>query len=132
MFTELVVNMGPTSPTQDSDMMLMRTLLFGATVCLCTPAIFAEETTDKDKAIPTHDKVAEVSLKGTGGLALQTLCADKEGRVIALVAQTRYFNAAGKKITSEVHVLSPEGKKVTEWKVDFHAHSLNVAPDGTV
>lgn len=33
---------------------------------------------------------------------------------------------------AEVQVCSPEGKPVATWKVNFHAHSINTAPDGTV
>src|SRR5207249_2931615 len=32
----------------------------------------------------------------------------------------------------EVHVFSPDGKKVTHWKVNFHAHSINAGQDAAV
>ena len=63
---------------------------------------------------------------------MQTLCADNAGRIVALVAQPRQFSGEGKSAGSEIHILSPDGKKVKEWKLDFNAHSVNVGPDGSV
>jgi hypothetical protein len=92
----------------------------------------ADAAGDKAKAEPTHEKLTDVKVKGEGGLGLQTLCADASGRILALVAQSRYFEGAAKDVTSEVHVLTSDGKPVKQWKVAFHAHSINIGPDGTV
>ena len=97
-----------------------------------SPSTTSSSAVDKAKAEPSHDKLAAIKVTGTNGHALQTLCADSTGRILALVAPTRYFDSTKKEVTSEVRVLSPDGKPVKEWKVNFHAHSLNVGPDGTV
>ncbi len=80
----------------------------------------------------THESSTEVKIKQEGGKGLQTLCLDKSGQVLALVAQPRYFNSPAKDVISEIQVFSDEGKAVDSWKVPFHAHSLNVGNDGTV
>ena len=116
----------------------MFTLATGFAI-LC-PAFAAEEPKPKSaapiadpaKASPTHEKLTDISLKGKDGTTLQTLCADTQGRIVALVGQSRHFNAAAKNVVSEVHVLSSEGKPVHQWTVNFHAHSINVGPDGVV
>jgi len=127
----------------------MRILCLCAAVGLCARGLAADEPTpppaksadapktvdaavDKAKAEPTHEKLVEIKVKGDGGLGLQTLCADASGRILALVAQSRYFEGPAKDTTSEVHVLTADGKPVKEWKVAFHAHSINIGPDGTV
>ena len=80
----------------------------------------------------THEQVAEVKVAKKGALALQTLCLDADGRVLGVVAPPRGFTAPVQGAASEVHVFTPDGKPVTTWKVPFHAHSINTAPDGTV
>lgn len=81
----------------------------------------------------THQVKAEVKIPaGANGVGLQTLCLDAGGNVLALVAPPRYFNAVDKAATSRVRKYDPDGKPLGAWDVPFHAHSLNVAPDGTV
>ncbi|HVK09294.1 MAG TPA: hypothetical protein VM597_11000 [Gemmataceae bacterium] len=80
----------------------------------------------------THEQIAEVKVTGASGHALQTLCLDKDGRVLGVVAPPRGYGAAQKNVTSEIHVFTPEGKAAGKWKIPFHAHSINAAPDGTV
>src|SRR5688572_12139756 len=98
------------------------------------PKASAPKSADAAKAEPTYEKFTEVKVDGPGGLKLQTLCADAQGRILGLVAQPRYFDANAKSASakSEVHVLTPDGKPVKKWKVDFLAQSINVGPDGTV
>jgi len=113
---------------------------FTAAIAMCCPTLAADEvkpkstspTTDAAKAIPSHEKLADISLKGKDGTTLQTLCSDTQGRIVALVGQSRQFNSAAKNVVSEIHILSPEGKAVQKWEVNFHAHSINVGPDGTL
>ncbi len=106
--------------------------------CLVTLLGAAFVSADEAKPVatkvvePSHEKLAAIKITGDNGCGLQTLCADSEGRVLALVAPPRYFDAAKKDVTSEVRVLTPDGKSAGEWKVPFHAHSLNVGPDGSV
>ncbi|MFM7149201.1 MAG: hypothetical protein ACKO23_05115, partial [Gemmataceae bacterium] len=68
-----------------------------------------------------------------GNSRLQTLCADAEGRVLALVAPPRGFTSNAKSpLPTEVHVFSPEGKALTNWKVPFMGQAINVGPDNNV
>jgi hypothetical protein len=135
MFTRTVVNSRAFPQHWDDTMKLLRAFLMLAAVGLALPAFADEtksETIDKAKAEPTHEKLTEVAIKQADGRGLQTLCADKAGRVLALVAPPRHFDGTSKSANSEIRILSADGKPIAEWKVDFHAHSLNVGPDGTV
>jgi hypothetical protein len=77
--------------------------------------------------------VAEIAVSGSDGKTkLQTLCTDNTGRILALVAPSRYGDAVEQKRPSEVQVLSPEGKTVGCWKVKFTAQAINVGPDDTI
>jgi len=81
----------------------------------------------------SHKPLTTVEIKpAASGVGLQTLTLDTEGNVLALVAPPRYFNAVDKGAASEVRKYSPDGKPLGAWAVDFHAHALNAAPDGTV
>jgi hypothetical protein len=76
---------------------------------------------------------AEVKVRSADNrTGLQTLCADGAGRVYALVAPPRTFAAPLKDGFGEVHVFDAANKPVMNWRVGFHAHSINVAPNGTV
>lgn len=114
----------------------MRTLavacVFG--LALSVAAQTAEKKPDaKTSEVATHKQLRVIDVKGTdGALKLQTLALDGEGRILGLVGQSRYFNAPAKGVVSEVHVIDPAGKTVATWKVNFHAHSINAGPDGTV
>lgn len=92
----------------------------------------ADTTKVDPKEVPTHDKAKEIEIKRAGELSLQTLCADGDGRVLAVVAPSRYFDPKGKSVTSEVQTYTADGKKVSGWKIPFHVHSINVGPDGTI
>ena len=108
--------------------------LLGLAAALALPAAVVGEESRATKAAaePTHEKVTAVKVQGKNGHGVQTLCADSQGRVLALVAASRHFDTTVKNTSSEVRVLSPDGKPVESWKVPFHAQSLNVGPDGTV
>jgi len=81
----------------------------------------------------SHEPTSHIAMTSEDGkMRLQTMTVDGEGRVLGLVAQPRAFGGPAKDIHSEIHVYSPEGKKVGTWKVDFHAHSINVSPNGEV
>lgn len=80
----------------------------------------------------THTHQTAVAVPGTDGAALQTLCVNGEGQVLALVAPPRGYSAAKKNVSSEIRVFSADGKPLSTWKVSFHAHSINVGLDGTV
>lgn len=81
----------------------------------------------------THEFKKAVKIRSTDGAnGVQTFCIDGKGRIVALVAPPRRYDGSAKGITSEVHLLSSEGEPLTHWTVDFHGHSINVGPDGSV
>lgn len=81
----------------------------------------------------THQQAAEIKVAGVEkGHTLQTLAVDQNGRVVALVAKARGYGAPVPGATGEVHVFAPDGKPVKNWRVPFHAHSINVGPDNTI
>ncbi len=100
-------------------------LVLACGVLLSAPLRAAEDT--------SHDLVGDIKVRSADGKSgVQTMCLDGKGNVLALVALPRTFGAALKNATSEVHVFTPEGKAGTNWKVNFHAHAINVGPDGKV
>jgi hypothetical protein len=109
-----------------------------AALALATGYASADERTPAAPPNPaanfktTHKLVTSVEVKRTGAASLQTLCTDAEGRVLGLVAAAKPYNAPLKGATAEVHVFAPDGKPLTTYKVPFHGHSINCAPDGTV
>lgn len=101
-----------------------RTVLAALAAALVVPAAWAAEA--------THKQVATIDVPRSGTNSLQTLTVDGDGQVLALVAPPRGYGGPTKDATSAVIAYDAEGKKRAEWKVDFHAHSINVGPDGTV
>ncbi len=95
------------------------------------PSAPAQSTITSESATHVQTKTIPVQSED-GKLRLQTLTVDREGRILGLVAPPRSYGAPVKEVHSEIHVLTGEGKKIATWKVDFHAHSINVAPDGKV
>lgn len=121
--------------------MTPRTICCFAVLALAVVGVRADEAPKPDvpvqsaakepAAITTHEQIAAVKLDGARG-TLQTLCVNEKDEIVALVAAARGYGAPQKGAESEIHVLSPEGKKLRNWKVDFHANSVNVGPDGAV
>jgi len=94
----------------------------------------AEEKKSPSTGIATaFEQLSTIPVKGQSrGISLQTLCVSEKGEIIALVAPAKGYSTPQKNAVSEVHVLTPEGKELKTWTVQFHANSLNIAPDGTV
>src|SRR5205823_4066287 len=83
--------------------------------------------------LASHQQTVEVKVVGTDKTStLQTLTLTADNRVLALVAPPRGYGAPVKNGFGEIHVYDGDGKHADTWKVSFHAHSLNAAPDGTV
>lgn len=81
----------------------------------------------------THEFKKAVKIRSEDGSnGVQTFCVDKQGRVLALVSQPRYFDGSKSLDSCEVHVLSPMGESISTWKVDILGQSINAAADGTV
>src|SRR5262245_356278 len=69
-----------------------------------------------EKFETSHKVVASIDVKSqTQGHTLQTLCLDKDGRVVALVSPPKPFTAPKSGGTSSVHVFDAAGKPVKEW-----------------
>lgn len=79
----------------------------------------------------SHTQTGSIAVKGSDGGKLHTLCADNDGRVLALTTGARTL-AAKSTATAEVHVFSADGKPAGRWKVPFAAQAINVGPDGSV
>jgi hypothetical protein len=87
----------------------------------------------KELSTPTHDKLAEIKIKAKhNGNALQTLCADGSGNILAVVAPPRYGQAPKTKVNSEIQVFDQNGKAIRQWEVPFTAQSIAVGPNGNV
>jgi hypothetical protein len=83
--------------------------------------------------LASHAQTAEVKVIGSDKkTTLQTLALTADNRILALVAPPRSFGAPTKDATGEIQVFDAEGKKTDTWKLSFHGHSVNVAPDGQV
>lgn len=83
--------------------------------------------------LASHAQTAEVKVIGSDKkTTMQTLTLTPDNRILALVAPPRSFGGVMKNGFGEVHVYDAEGKHADTWKIGFHAHSLNAAPDGTV
>jgi hypothetical protein len=81
----------------------------------------------------THEFKKAVKVRSTDGrLGVQTFCVDNQGRILALVAQPRYFDGSKSSDSCEVHVLSAMGEPIGVWKVNILGQSINAAADGTV
>jgi hypothetical protein len=81
----------------------------------------------------SHKESGSIKVQSADGkLRMQTMAVDGEGRVLALVAPPRGFAAPTKGATGEVHVFAGDGSPVKHWKVNFHAHSINSGPDGSI
>ncbi len=88
--------------------------------------------TDSDPE-QTHEFKKAVKIRSEDGSnGVQTFCIDKQGRLLALVGQPRYFDGSKSSDSCEVHVLSPLGEPISVWKVDILGQSINAAADGTV
>jgi hypothetical protein len=97
------------------------------------PALPLVPANPAEKFETTHKVIASIHVKGEKpGHALQTICLDKEGRVVGLVAPPKPFGAPPKGQTSEVRLFDKDGKEVKKIALDFHATAINVGPDGTI
>jgi hypothetical protein len=119
----------------------MRQMRLSAAVLLVA-AGFAVAADEKPVAQPpnpaekfetTHKVVASIDVKGEKqGHTLQTICLDKEGRVVGLVGPGKPYDAPKKGGTSEVRLFDKAGKELKKIALDFNATAINVGPDGTI
>jgi hypothetical protein len=92
-------------------------------------ATAASETT-------THKQTAEIVIRTDGGKGtLQTFCVGADGNLYAVVTAPVVYGAGvelGRKGTGEIHVYSPEGKKLRHWVTDFEPQRIAGAENGEI
>ena len=84
----------------------------------------------------THQQTAEIVVRTSDGKgALQTFCVGPDGNLYAVVTAPVVYGAGvelGRKANGEIHVYSPEGKKLRHWVVDFEPQRIATAANGEV
>lgn len=107
----------------------------------------AKSSEDKKKeppdprSIPTHEKTTVIKFSGKGSGRLNNFCLNRDGNLLACcgsvarkVAEEEEKESSSKSSASnaEIRVLSPEGKQIGAWKVDFTPQAITVDADGTI
>ena len=86
---------------------------------------------------PSHSRVRTFKIADAGGpAALNSFCIDREGRILACCGGSRYAPRPGDSgvapsAAGAVRVLSPEGKLLAAWPLEFVPQAISRAPDGT-
>ena len=75
--------------------------------------------------------------EGNEGLELKDFCLTRDGQVLTLVGPAGVCariirGAAVAKGDTEVRLFNAAGEPIKQWKVDFAAEAVNIAPDGSV
>lgn len=98
------------------------------------PAQPAKATTTIDaKSTPEYDTLKELKIKGKhAGNALQTMCSDSKGNILAVVSAPRYGEPTKSKCNSEIQIFSQDGKAIREFEVPFLVQAIAVAPSGII
>mgnify|MGYP003860838159 CR=1 FL=1 len=90
---------------------------------------------------PTHQQVGTITIPaGKQNTPVRTLCLSADGNILAACGGQEITLAMGKdgleaKLIGDapvIKVLSPDGKLLDTWKLDFTPQAINVGPDGTV
>lgn len=88
-------------------------------------------------AVPTtHELGSPIHISSSDNLALRTICLDAKGNLIVALGLPKSA-ASGMKsgagaVMGEVRILSPDGKKLHSWTLDFVPQSAAVSPQGTI
>jgi hypothetical protein len=84
----------------------------------------------------THKQTAEIVVRTSDGKGtLQTFCVGPDGNLYAVVTAPVVYGAGvelGRKANGEIHVYSPEGKKLRHWVVDFEPQRIAAAASGEI
>ena len=84
----------------------------------------------------THKQTAEIVVRASDGKGmLQTFCVGPDGNLYAVVTAPVVYGAGvelGRKANGEIHVYSPEGKKLRHWVVDFEPQRIAAAASGEI
>ena len=84
----------------------------------------------------THKQLTKVRIRGKDGKGtLQTFCVGAEDQLYAVVSAPVVYGADVEtkvKAGGEIHVLTPDGKPVTEWTTDFTPQRIAAAPSGDI
>ena len=90
---------------------------------------------------PTHQQVGTITIPaGEQNMPVRTFCLAADGNILAACGGQEITLTMGKdgleaKLTGDtpvIKVLSPDGKLLDTWKLDFTPQAINVGPDGTV
>lgn len=84
----------------------------------------------------THKQTAEIVIRTSDGQGtLQTFCVAPDGNLYAVVTAPVIYGAGverGRKGNGEIHVYSPEGKKLRHWVTDFEPQRIAAAASGEI
>ncbi|MHC4086948.1 MAG: NHL repeat-containing protein [Planctomycetota bacterium] len=93
--------------------------LLTSVILLSPTLLYSEvETASADLPLPTHEEVETIQIKFEN---LTTFCMDREGNLLACDSKAK-----------EIRKISPAGKPLAKWKLEFAPNSINACPDGTI
>lgn len=93
-----------------------------AVLLLPTPLYPGVESTSIDPISPTHKEVEGIGLTPETEFGnLTTFCMDRDGNLLACDSKA-----------NEIRKISPSGKPLTEWKLNFSPNAIHACPDGTI
>ena len=80
------------------------------------------ETTSADLPSPTHKEVEAIGSSPQIKFGnLTTFCMDRDGNLLACDSKA-----------NEIRKISPSGKPLTKWKLNFSPNAIHACPDGTI
>ena len=97
---------------------LESTILITAVLLTSSGLCFGVETGQADPTIPTHKEIEPI---GAGFENLSTFCMDEDGNVLACDAKA-----------NQIIKLTPAGKTLATWKLEFAPWAVHACPDGTI
>jgi sugar lactone lactonase YvrE len=99
-------------------------LRYATIALLLLPTLLYSEadTTSSDLPSPTHKEVESIGLSPEIKFGnLTTFCMDREGNLLACDSKS-----------NEITKISPAGKSLAKWKLEFAPYSIHACPDGTI
>ncbi len=89
----------------------------------------------KETEPATHKELTKVTIRGKNGGTLQTFCVGAGDQIYAVVSAPVNYGAdveSKSKGGGEIHVLSAEGKPVTQWTTTFIPQRIAADPSGNI
>ncbi|MBW8041842.1 MAG: hypothetical protein FVQ85_17840 [Planctomycetes bacterium] len=101
----------------------LRYALLTITILLSPTLLYSEvETTSADLPSPTHEEGESIGLTPQIEFEnLATFCMDREGNLLACDSNS-----------NEIRKISPAGKPLAKWKLEFSPNAIHACPDGTI